>query len=135
MRGSPMTTKLSLLAITAVLALGVALHSEGGTAEAGCDDGQFWGVLPAADGGGWGQFVFCGGTFDELLEMSGCSGESAVFFYNKADGTFATWVAGAQVAAVNEEIAALFPNAVVSGELGEVFNGVIPASTIFTARC
>jgi hypothetical protein len=79
------------------------------------------GHLPPADGG-YGTFAFCGGTWDELLETSGCPEASAVFFYNKPDGTFAVWIPGTDVMTVNAELLGIFP-------------GTIPAGTIFTARC
>lgn len=79
------------------------------------------GTLPPL-GGGWGTFSYCGGTFEELLQTTECPTATAAFFYNKPDGTWAVWIPGATVAAVNSEIKALFPSA-------------IPEATIFTARC
>lgn len=79
------------------------------------------GTLPPL-GGGFGTFSYCGGTFEELLQTTECPVATATFFFNKPDGTWAVWIPGATVAAVNAEIKALFPSA-------------IPAATIFTARC
>ena len=46
---------------------------------------------PAA--GGFGTFAFAGGTFAQLLSASGCPQATAgLFFYNKPDGAFATWI-------------------------------------------
>jgi hypothetical protein len=84
-----------------------------------CSDGIAYGNKPPATG--YGTFAFCGGTFAELLEASGCPASTAVFFYNKPDGKFAVWIPGAEVGVVNDEIMALFT--------------FIPKGTIFTARC
>jgi hypothetical protein len=75
-------------------------------------------------GGGYGTFAFGGGTLEQLLAASGCPRETAVFFFNKPDGTFATWIPFSDVAIVNAEFLAIF-----SGD------PPIPANTIFTARC
>lgn len=94
----------------------------GGRSGSGCD-GILTGFRPPA-AGGFGTFAFCGGSFIELLEASGCSAATAAFFYNKLDGTFAVWLPGADVSMVNAEILALF-----KGTSG------IPRGTIFTGRC
>ncbi|MFN8585330.1 MAG: hypothetical protein U0446_08430 [Dehalococcoidia bacterium] len=79
---------------------------------------------PAA--GGWGTFLFCGGTNDQLLKATGCANpKTVVIFYNKPNGGWASWVVGSEVAAANAEWLALFPNEHVS----------IPNPTIFTATC
>lgn len=75
---------------------------------------------PAA--GGFGTFAFAGGTFAQLLAASGCPQATSVFFFNKPDGAFATWIPASTVAAVNAEIIARFAS-------------TIPEETIFTARC
>jgi hypothetical protein len=80
------------------------------------------GTLPPPSGG-FGTFAFCGGPFADLLATSGCPMSSAVFFYNKPDGTFAVWVPGTTVSVANAEIMAIFPG------------DAIPAGTIFIARC
>lgn len=72
--------------------------------------------------GGFGTFAFGGGTFAQLLTASGCPQATAVFFFNKPDGAFATWIPASTVAAVNAEIIARFAS-------------TIPEETIFTARC
>ena len=129
-----MIARLSIFA--ALLVAAIALHvNTGPVSAAACDDGaSIRGNLPPASGG-WGQFTFCGGTFDELLTTSECPEESAVFFFNKPDGTFAVWVPGSDVEAVNNAIKAVFAGAIVSGPLGDYFASTIPSLTIFTARC
>lgn len=74
--------------------------------------------------GGFGTFAFGGGTFAQLLEASECPEETATFFYNKPDGSFAVYIPGSDVTIVNEEF------------LG-IFNGepAIDETTIFTAKC
>ncbi|MGE0227977.1 MAG: hypothetical protein AB7I38_05340 [Dehalococcoidia bacterium] len=79
---------------------------------------------PAA--GGWGTFLFCGGTNDQLLAATKCANPATVvIFYNKPNGGWVSWVVGSQVAAANAEWLAMFPNEHVS----------IPNPTIFTATC
>ncbi len=48
-----------------------------------CDDQDMilYGNQPPA-GGGFGTFAFCGGTWEQLLEASGCPEATSVFFYN-----------------------------------------------------
>jgi hypothetical protein len=91
-----------------------------------CDDEDFilYGNQPPA-GGGFGTFAFCGGTYEQLLDASGCPEATAVFFYNKADGGFAVWIPGTDVSSVNDEILSIFPNV----------HTPIPEGTIFTAKC
>jgi hypothetical protein len=88
-----------------------------------CDDGIITGSAPPATGG-YGTFVFCGGSFAELLEASGCPAATAVLYYNRPDGGFAVWIPGSQVSIVNAEIFSIFRGSVP-----------IPRGTIFTARC
>jgi len=79
---------------------------------------------PAA--GGWGTFLFCGGTNAQLLAATGCANPSTVvIFYNKPNGGWVAWVVGSQVAAANAGWLSMFPNEHVS----------IPNPTIFTANC
>jgi hypothetical protein len=73
------------------------------------------------EGGGFGLFVFGGGTNEELLAASGCSEFSATFWAT-SDGDFVTFIPGAAVAAVNEAWAALFPDG-------------IPHNTALIGRC
>lgn len=73
-------------------------------------------------GGGFGTFAFGGGTFAQLLAASECPEESAIFFHNKPDGTWAVYIPAALDAA-NEEIMTLFPG------------DSIPSGTLFTGKC
>jgi hypothetical protein len=91
------------------------------TTQAPGDGGILFGNPPPASGG-FGTFAFGGGTFEQLLEASGCPPATAAFFHNKPDGTFAAWIPGAQVGVVNDEFVALFA-------------ATIPEGTIFTVRC
>lgn len=72
--------------------------------------------------GGFGTFAFGGGTFAELLEASECPEETATFFYNKPDGSYAVYIPAAPDVA-NAEIRTLFPG------------DSIPPGTLFTAKC
>ncbi len=83
--------------------------------------GIIGGAKPPA-GGGFGTFAFGGGTFAQLLVASECPEESATFFYNKPDGTWAVYIPAALDAA-NEEIMTLFPG------------NSIPSGTLFTGKC
>ncbi|MEZ4553767.1 MAG: hypothetical protein R3B59_07645 [Dehalococcoidia bacterium] len=95
------------------------------TACADSDDAILAGSKPPASGG-WGTFLFCGGTNDQLLDATGCANPATVvIFYNKPSGGWVSWVVGSQVAAANAEWLAMFPNEHVS----------IPNPTIFTATC
>jgi hypothetical protein len=78
---------------------------------------------PPPPGGGFGSFVYSGGTFAQLLAASGCPEETSAFFHNTAEGDFLVWIPGAQVAIVNEPIMAAFPG------------DSIPLGTIFIGRC
>jgi hypothetical protein len=92
-----------------------------------CDDpDMILNGFPPPAGGGFGTFEFCGGTFDQLFKASKCPPPQATsqsaFFYNRPQGDFIVWIPGSQVAAVNAQIMALWPEQ-------------IPPGTIFTAKC
>jgi hypothetical protein len=91
-----------------------------------CDDedGILYGNQPPA-GGGFGTFAYCGGSWEGLLDASGCPEATSVFFYNDPSGGFEVWIPGSDVAAVNAEILARWPNE----------HDPIPEGTIFTAKC
>jgi hypothetical protein len=76
----------------------------------------------APTGSGFATFAFGGGSFEQLLEASGCPEATSTFFYNRPDGGFSVWVPGATIVEVNANILALF----ASG---------IPAGAIFSASC
>jgi hypothetical protein len=80
---------------------------------------------PPPAGGGFGTFAFCGGTYEQLLDASNCPEATSAFFYNKPSGSFAVWIPGSDVAAVNDEIYSIFPSE----------HTPIPEGTIFTAKC
>jgi hypothetical protein len=80
---------------------------------------------PPPAGGGFGTFAFCGGTWEQLLDASNCPEATSVFFYNTPQGDFEVWIPGSDVAAVNAEILARWPNE----------HNPIPEGTIFTAKC
>lgn len=82
-----------------------------------------FGSAPPASGG-FGTFALNCGSTEQLLDASGCPEATAVFFYNKPDGTFVVWVTGSTVAAVNAAFLDLF-----SGTPD------IEDATIFSARC
>ena len=90
----------------------------------GDPDFILYGSKPPA-GGGFGTFAFCGGTYEQLLTASGCPKATSAFFYNKPSGSFAVWIPGSEVAAVNAEIFTIFPQE----------HTPIPKGTIFTAKC
>lgn len=95
------------------------------TACADSKDAILAGSKPPA-GGGWGTFLFCGGTNEQLLKATGCANPATVvIFHNKLSGGWVGWVVGSQVAAANAEWLAMFPNEHIS----------IPNPTIFTATC
>jgi hypothetical protein len=77
---------------------------------------------PPPPGGGFGTFSFGGGSFGQLVAASECPVATSVFFHNKASGAFAVWIPGTQVAIVNAEMLAMFPNG-------------LPEGIIFTAKC
>lgn len=90
------------------------------------EDADFilYGNTPPANGG-FGTFAFCGGSWEALLEASGCPEATAVFFYNDPSGGFEVWIPGSDVEAVNEDIMDRWPNE----------HSPIPHGTIFTAKC
>jgi len=86
-----------------------------------------YGSKPPA-GGGFGTFLFCGGTNAQLLTATGCAQptpSTTVAYYNKPSGGYAVWVVGSEVAAVNAEWLTLFPNEHIA----------FKAPTIVTAKC
>jgi len=86
-----------------------------------------YGSKPPA-GGGFGTFLFCGGTNAQLLTATGCAQatpSTTVVYYNKPSGGYAVWVVGSEVAAVNAEWLTLFPNEHIA----------FKAPTIITAKC
>lgn len=68
------------------------------------------GSIPKA--GGFGLFVFGGGSNEDLLKASGCPKETATFWATNASGQFVTYIPGAGVQAVNNAWNQLFPNAI-----------------------
>jgi hypothetical protein len=108
-----------IAAALATLALVMPVN-HGGTAEAQTGD-IIGGNKPPA-GGGFGTFIYGGGTYADLVTASGCPEASAAYFYNKPDGTFAVYIPGTEVGIVNEEIMTIFPEP-------------IPLGTIFIGRC
>lgn len=77
------------------------------------------GGVPAA--GGFGLFVFAGGTNDELAVATGCPSATAAY-WAAANGSFTVFVPGSRVAAVNAEWSRLF----AAG---------IPTGTVLLGRC
>lgn len=106
-------------AVAALLLVMPGQHSGTASAQQG---GIIAGNKPPASGG-FGSFAFGGGTFEQVLTASGCPKETSAFFYNKPDGTFAVWIPGTTISAVNGEIMSLFPN------------NTVPLGTIFIGRC
>ncbi|MEZ4553835.1 MAG: hypothetical protein AB7L91_03610 [Dehalococcoidia bacterium] len=82
-----------------------------------------FGSVPPA-GGGFGTFALNCGDLADLVTASGCPQATSAFFYNKPNGSFAVYIPGTGVAAVNAEF------------IG-IFNGDpdIDEPTIFTAKC
>ena len=64
------------------------------------------GSIPS--GGGFGLVVFGGGSYDQLLEASGCPASSARFWVTDSAGNFVILVPSTQVASVNAGFDALF---------------------------
>ncbi len=113
----------SALVAAAVAALLLVMPGQSApTAEAQTPGTIISGNKPPASGG-FGSFVYSGGTFAQLLTASGCPAATSAFFHNAADGSFFVWVPGSQVAVVNEPIMAHFPNDAIS------------TGTIFIGRC
>jgi len=71
--------------------------------------------------GGFGLFVFAGGTNDDLVAATGCPSTSAAY-WAAANGAFTVFVPGSRVAAVNADWSRLF----AAG---------IPAGTVLLGRC
>lgn len=82
-----------------------------------------FGSKPPA-GGGFGTFALNCGDVADLVTASGCPAATSAFFFNKTDGTFAVYLPGTGVAAVNAEFLGIFNG-----------NPDITTSTIFTAKC
>lgn len=106
----------------ALASLLVLMPAQGGGAAHAQQGGIIAGSKPPA-AGGFGSFAFGGGTFEQMLTASGCPKDTSAFFYNKPDGTFAVYIPGTQIAAVNEAIMGIFSN------------DTIPLGTIFIGRC
>lgn len=104
-------------ALAALLLVMPGVQSGTAEAQAGTIIG---GNAPPAEGG-FGTFIYGGGTFAAMVEASGCPEASAAYFHNKADGTFAVYIPGTDVGIVNEEIQALFPEDNIA--LGTIFIG------------
>jgi hypothetical protein len=77
------------------------------------------GSVPA--GGGFGLFVFAGGTNEDLVAATGCPSTSAAY-WAATNGTFTVFVPGSRVAAVNADWSRLFA-------------GGIPTGTVLLGRC
>lgn len=68
------------------------------------------GSIPVA--GGFGLFVFGGGTSQQLLTASGCPQATATFYATNAQGGFVTYIPGSGVQAVNAAWNTLFANGI-----------------------
>lgn len=77
------------------------------------------GSVPA--GGGFGLFVFGGGSIDDLLIATGCPRSTAAF-WTISDGGFTVFVPGTSVVAVN-------------AEWTRIFGTTIPTNTALLGRC
>ncbi|MEZ4553570.1 MAG: IPT/TIG domain-containing protein [Dehalococcoidia bacterium] len=62
--------------------------------------------------GGFGLFVFGGGSNEDLVEASGCPSATATFWATNSSGQFVTFIPGAAVHAVNDAWNQLFPQGV-----------------------
>ncbi|MFA7295600.1 MAG: hypothetical protein WC211_00260 [Dehalococcoidia bacterium] len=89
------------------------------TATSGGSGRLLSGSVPAS--GGFGLFVFAGGTNEEMLAATGCPGTSAAY-WALTNGAFTVFIPGTRIAAVNAEWSRLF----ASG---------IPAGTVLLGRC
>jgi len=78
------------------------------------------GSIPRA--GGFGLFVFGGGSNEELVKASGCPRETVTFWATNPSGRFVTFIPGAGVQAVNDGWNQLFPTG-------------IPFQTALIGRC
>ncbi len=79
------------------------------------------GTKPPA-GGGYGLFVFGGGSYEQLVTASGCPKATATFWATNAAGQFVTYIPGSTVAVANAPWNALFPDG-------------IPYNTALVGRC
>lgn len=84
--------------------------------------GQIIGGSPPPASGGFGLFVFGGGTFAQL-ESAACPGSTNDAYWVTTDGDFTVFVPNTAVGAVNEQWYSTFPNA------------VIPANTPIIGKC
>ncbi|MGE0228941.1 MAG: IPT/TIG domain-containing protein [Dehalococcoidia bacterium] len=62
--------------------------------------------------GGFGLFVFGGGSNEDLVEASGCPKATATFWATNSSGQFVTFIPGAAVQAVNGAWNQLFPQGI-----------------------
>jgi hypothetical protein len=100
---------------------GGALPPAGGTATSGSGAAALVGSIPKD--GGYGLVVFTsGGTISQLVTATGCP-PASMALYAIIDGTFAAYVPGTSIAAVNEAFLSLF------------VGGNVPANTAFVGRC
>jgi hypothetical protein len=72
--------------------------------------------------GGVSLFVFSGGTYEDLLAVSGCDPATATFWVTNADGQLVWYLPAVTVAAVNAPWQGMF-------------SGDIPAGTALMGRC
>jgi hypothetical protein len=72
--------------------------------------------------GGYALFVFSGGTYEDLLAVSGCEAGTATFWATSAGGAMLWYLPGVTVAAVN-------------AAWNDVFGGEIAPSTALMGRC
>lgn len=113
---------LLLSALTVAMVAGILAGMQGLAPTVEAQQGGIIGGNKPPAGGGFGTFIFGGGTSAQLLAASECAEETATFFYNKPDGTFAVYIPAALDVA-NEEFVTLFPN------------DMIPTGSIFTGKC
>ena len=110
-------TSIVAAALAALLLVMPGQHS--GTAEA--QAGTIIGGNKPPAAGGFGTFIYGGGSFQLMVQASGCPAATAAYFHNKADGTFAVYIPGTEVSVVNAEITAMFPGDNIA--LGTIFIG------------
>lgn len=65
--------------------------------------------------GGYGLFVFGGGTNAELVKASGCPAATASFWATNSTGQFVTYIPGAAVEVANASWNQLFPDGIPYG--------------------
>ena len=81
------------------------------------------GTRPPQSGGGFGLFVFGGGTFQQLQDAA-CPGViTDAYFVTNSAGNFVPFVPASTVTVVNAEFNAMFPG------------GTIPAGTPLIGKC